>query len=123
MAQLKKKTQGETYSHRRGWGSELWVENIPEYCGKVLFLDKGKRCSMHFHMDKVETMFLYKGRVNIDMIDPETGKRYTVELFEGDSIKIPRAQAHQIIALEHSDLIEFSTTHQEEDSYRIEKGD
>lgn len=123
MAQLKKKTQSETYVHKRGWGSELWVENINEYCGKVLFLDKGKRCSMHFHMNKMETMFLYAGRVNIDMIDAETGKKYTVELKEGDSILIPRGQVHQIIALEDSDLIEFSTKHEETDSYRVEKGD
>lgn len=123
MAQLKKKTQAETYTHKRGWGTELWIENRPEYCGKILFLEAGKKCSLHFHMNKTETMFLQEGRVDIDMIDPETGLRYTVNLQPGDSILIPAGQVHQIHALKASNLFEFSTMHEESDSYRVQKGD
>lgn len=123
MAQLKKKTTAETYTHQRGWGHEVWIENIPEYCGKILHLRKGKLCSLHFHMNKMETMYLQSGHVSLKFVDPETGKPYYVDLEPGDSICIPRGQVHQIGAREDSVLFEFSTMHEEEDSYRVEKGD
>ena len=41
----------------------------------------------------------------------------------GNSFHIPVGLRHQIIALEDSNLFEFSTQHFEEDSYRIVKGD
>ena len=123
MAELKKKTYAETYKHQRGWGLEVWVENIPEYCGKLLIVEEGKRGSLHFHMDKLETMYLIEGNVLLKFVDPDTGKDYEIVLEEGDSIMIPRGQAHQIVGLKKSIIIEFSTVHSESDSLRIKKGD
>jgi len=117
----RKKENQET--HKKGWGKEIWVENIPEYCGKVLVMDEGKKCSMHFHINKMETMYLQSGRIDIDLIRPDNGERYTVELFPGDSLLIPKGQLHQICALKNSELFEFSTTHEDLDSYRAWKGD
>lgn len=125
MAQLNKKTIKETYTHQRGWGVEYWIENLPEYCGKLLVLENGKRCSLHFHMKKRETMYLQAGAVDILFVDPDTGKEYTVELYPGDSIMIPPGQVHQIINHQNGSslLFEFSTMHEEADSYRVRKGD
>jgi len=36
---------------------------------------------------------------------------------------IPTGMRHQFVALKDTELFEFSTTHFEEDSYRLEKGD
>ena len=33
----------------KGWGYEHWIVNKKEYCGKILFFKKGKRCSWHYH--------------------------------------------------------------------------
>lgn len=44
-------------------------------------------------------------------------------LEKGDSFHVPVALRHQMIALEDTEMFEFSTEHFEEDSYRIEKGD
>ena len=121
MAKIDKR--GDHPVHERGWGYEVWIENIPEYCGKVLVLESGKRSSLHFHMKKKETMYLESGLVIIKLIDPETGKEYGVELNEKDSLLIPQGQTHQIIAMKNSRLFEFSTIHDELDSYRVEKGD
>lgn len=123
MAELSKKTQAETYTHKRGWGSELWIENIDKYCGKLLTIEKGKCCSLHFHIKKTETMYLQSGHVRLKMIDPDKGVPYFIDLFPGDSLLIPAGTVHQIGAVEESQLFEFSTTHEEEDSYRVEKGD
>lgn len=123
MAEIKKNTLYEVHKQDRGWGYELWIENLPEYCGKILHIYKDKRGSLHFHLKKLETMLLTSGLVDIRFVDTDTGKEYCVHLCPGDSIKIPRGQPHQIIALEESEIIEFSTTHEETDSYRIQKGD
>ena len=36
----------------KGWGYEKWIVNTDEYCGKLLFFNKGKRCSWHYHKIK-----------------------------------------------------------------------
>lgn len=123
MARIDKTTKGEVFRKDRGWGYELWIENLPDYCGKLLHIDKGKCGSMHYHMNKLETMYLQSGHVKLDFIDAELGSQYSIDLFPGDSIKIPRGQAHQIHGIEESKMFEFSTIHEEDDSYRIWKGD
>lgn len=123
MAKVEKRMADEHTRVQRGWGHEVWIENLPDYCGKVLFLKGGKRCSLHFHMKKKETMFLQSGDVAIKFVDPDTGKSYIVNLSPGQSVLIEPGQVHQIIANEDSALFEFSTEHFEEDSYRVQKGD
>ena len=122
MAKLNKVSGAMQFTMPRGWGKEIWVENLDEYCGKILLLTGGEKCSMHFHMNKLETMYLIEGKVDIDMIDPETAENYTVHLDVGDSVRIERGQPHQIHALRDSKLIEFSTKHEEKDSYKIWRG-
>jgi mannose-6-phosphate isomerase-like protein (cupin superfamily) len=109
--------------HEKGWGHELWIANNDLYCGKILHIKKGKMCSLHFHMDKDETMYLQSGHLQLRFKDPETGEEYTEELLPGDAVRIRPGMVHQIGALEDSDLFEFSTRHYDTDSFRIEKGD
>ena len=44
-------------------------------------------------------------------------------LERGDKFHVPTGMRHQMIALEDTELFEFSTQHFEEDSYRLIKGD
>lgn len=46
-----------------------------------------------------------------------------IVLNRGDNFYIPPGRVHQMIALEDTELYEFSTTHMDEDSYRLVKGD
>ena len=41
----------------KGWGYEIWIVNKPEYCGKLLYFNEGKRCSWHHHKIKDEVLF------------------------------------------------------------------
>ena len=41
----------------------------------------------------------------------------------GDSFHVYRGLKHQMLALEDSELFEFSTEHFDSDSYRVQKGD
>ena len=46
-----------------------------------------------------------------------------VVLNKGDNFHVYRGLRHQMIALEDTELFEFSTQHFDSDSYRIIKGD
>ena len=110
--------------HPKGWGYELWIHNDEKYCGKLLFFEKGKKCSYHYHKKKTETFYLQSGKMlvkygNIDDMSVALEKLLT----PGDVFEIPIGRRHQMIALEDSELFEFSTEHFEDDSFRIEKGD
>ena len=102
----------EPQVHPKSWGRELWIENCSEYCGKLLIFNAGGQTSMHYHVKKLETMYLAKGKMLIRIDDK------TVPLGVGESLQIQREQKHQLIALEDSELYEFSTQHFEEDSIR-----
>lgn len=118
---------GKPERHAKGWGYEDWIVNSEKYCGKILHFNSGKRFSIHYHKLKDETFFVLKGSFEALFSDsPEDyalGKIERVTLKEGDVVYIWPKRVHQLKALEESDIIEFSTQHFEEDSYRIERGD
>lgn len=95
------------------WGREVWLVNR-DYCGKKLVLNKGFRCSMHYHKNKDETFYILKGKLLM-----ETDKETKV-MSEGDSILITPGMKHRFTGLENSEIMEFSTHHEDEDSYRTE---
>ena len=108
----------------KGWGFEKWIVNTEEYCGKLLYFVKGKKCSWHYHELKDETFYIQSGKILLKYSD---GDDITcadeIILNRGDTFHIYRGLRHQMFALEDTELFEFSTQHFDEDSYRIFKGD
>ena len=108
----------------KGWGREIWIANNSLYCGKILEILKGKRCSLHFHRLKTESFYLHKGRLKIRLKESVESDRFDeFEIVPGDCMDIAPGLVHQMEALEDSELFEFSTQHFETDSYRLAKGD
>lgn len=108
----------------KGWGFEKWIVNNEEYCGKLLYFVKGKRCSWHYHKLKDEVFYVQSGRILVkysDLDDLETANEVILE--KGDNFHVYRGLKHQMIALEDTELFEFSTQHFDSDSHRIQKGD
>ena len=100
------------------WGREEWIVNNPKYCGKRMILKKGYRCSMHHHKIKDETFYVLSGKVFLETImDGVETKRI---LTSGDIVHIRVGENHRFTGLELSEMIEFSTHHMEDDSYRTE---
>ena len=110
----------------KGWGYEDWIVNKSEYCGKVLFFKKGKKCSWHYHKLKDETFYIQSGKLEVmygwDDRKTETFVERTI-LEAGDSFHIPVGMRHQMTGLTDVTMFEFSTEHFESDSIRIMKGD
>lgn len=108
----------------KGWGREVWIANNTRYCGKILEIRKGKRCSLHYHKLKSESFYLRAGHLHIRLKDSaETETIREFQLYEGECMDIPPGLVHQMEALVDSELYEFSTQHFESDSYRLVKGD
>lgn len=95
------------------WGKEILIVNR-DYCGKKLILNKGYRCSMHHHKNKDETFYILTGKV---LMETDNEKRI---MLPGDSIRITPGMKHSFTGLENSEIMEFSTHHEDEDSYRDE---
>ena len=108
----------------KGWGYEKWIVNKEEYCGKLLFFKKGKMCSWHHHKIKDEVFYLQSGKMIVRYgWDDDRNKANEILLEAGQNFYIPIGLRHQMVALEDSELFEFSTQHFDSDSHRILKGD
>ena len=108
----------------KGWGFEKWIVNCEEYCGKLLYFVRGKRCSWHFHKLKDEVFYLQSGKLMV-YYSEEDDLTHAKQLIlkPGENFHVYRGLRHQMVALEDTELFEFSTQHFDSDSYRITKGD
>lgn len=110
--------------HPKGWGYEKWIVNKPEYCGKLLYFNKDKKCSWHYHKVKDEVFYLQSGAMLVKYSDEDNIENAKeIILKAGDSFHVYIGLRHQMYALEDCELFEFSTQHFENDSIRIIKGD
>ena len=108
----------------KGWGFEKWIVNNKEYCGKLLYFVKGKRCSWHYHILKDEVFYIHSGKILVKYSDSDDlASAKEKILTRGENFHVYRGLRHQMVALEDTELFEFSTQHFDSDSYRIEKGD
>ena len=130
------KEQPKMHFEPKGWGFERWIVNKPEYCGKLLFIAKDRRCSLHYHKRKDEVFYLQSGKILVYYHDDlrelkkaiaQYGRHQdfceALTLKPGDNFHVPPGRIHQMVALTDSQLFEFSTQHFEEDSYRLIRGD
>lgn len=107
----------------KGWGYEIWIHNSSDYCGKILVLEKGKRCSLHHHIQKKETFYIQSGKLLMKLVE-ESGKETEFEMEKGDVLEIQPGLKHQFIGIAAiTEIMEFSTQHFETDSIRTLKGD
>jgi len=108
----------------KGWGYEKWIVNTEKYCGKLLHFDQGKKCSWHYHKIKDEVFYVQSGKLLVKYSDDDDLENVNEAILnQGDNFHVYTGLRHQMIALEETDLFEFSTQHFDSDSYRIIKGD
>lgn len=100
---------------KKVWGKEVWFVNEPEYCCKVLCLNKDAHSSLHFHTVKKETFLVLSGKIKLE----RSGTVLT--LSEGDKgIVIKPRQLHRFSGIEDSVILEVSTHHDDDDVMRLE---
>jgi mannose-6-phosphate isomerase-like protein (cupin superfamily) len=124
---LKKQTVDDRWRPGKSWGWEEWIVNNALYCGKRLHFTKvNVPTSLHFHKNKHETMYVERGQFVITVVDTRTAEPTDYTLNEGESLVIEPMTAHRIVCrgranAESGILVEFSTHHEDDDSYRVAK--
>lgn len=104
-----------------GWGDEIEVHNDHGYCGKVLNIKKGHKCSLHYHMEKYETFYVLSGIIKMNLSFDLRSEE--VIMHQGDSIDIPRQVLHKFEGLADAVVLEISTQDSgEDDIVRVEEG-
>ncbi len=101
------------------WGREEWIVNNEKYCGKKLLFNKGFRLSLHFHKIKEESFYVLTGTIYLEIVDQ--GIRSQRVMNVGDVVHIKPLVHHRITAITDAEIMEFSTHHMEDDSYRLEE--
>jgi len=98
----------------KAWGEEHIIVNCPEYCGKLLYIDKGAISSLHKHLKKKETFFCLEGQVALTI----EGKDYMLNPYSRPKTIHP-GQVHSFMGITDAVMIEFSTRHDDKDVYRL----
>jgi len=99
------------------WGQEIWIANNELYCCKILKVKMRYRCSYHKHEIKDETFYVQKGIV----LMKHKGKEFFMN-HKSPSLRIKPGEHHSFMAMVGNvEIIEGSTQHFDEDSYRRNK--
>jgi len=103
------------------WGREDHIANFKDkgYCGKLLVLKEGHRCSIHRH-GKDETFYVLKGRVFMELEGDNGEMEYRI-LVPGNVLDIFDKKWHRFSGLEDSVIVEFSTP-DEESERKVDSG-
>ncbi len=105
----------------KSWGHEVIIHNDERYCGKILVIKKDQRISLQYHLRKSETWYILRGQGTLVTIDAEQGVERELSVAPGQVVEIPSGAIHQLIAREDLELMEVSTQHFDNDTYRIRK--
>ena len=92
------------------WGHELIWAETDQYVGKILHVKAGHALSLQYHDVKDETMHLLRGRMRL-LIGPGADRLETIDLAEGQSIRISPPTVHRVEAITDVDILEASTPH------------
>lgn len=90
------------------WGFELLFAHTSKYAGKLIFIGKGHRLSLQYHERKDETIYIYEGKVLLE-IEGSDGHLVSTTLQPGQCIRIPPRTKHRLKAIEDTTLFEVST--------------
>jgi mannose-6-phosphate isomerase len=103
------------------WGWEVVWAETPWYVGKILHIEAGKRLSLQYHDEKVETQCLLRGRAVL-VIEDDGGELREVAMETGKGYAIRPFRRHRLVAVTDADIVEVSTpetgtTYRLEDDY------
>jgi len=90
------------------WGKEVWFAYTNKYAGKILEIKKGHRYSLQYHEKKLETQYIYKGKVKL-FYGKDKNKLKEIILNKGDKFDVEPYTIHRLEALEDSEVFEVST--------------
>ena len=102
------------------WGHEQILVNNDRYCAKLLHIQPGYECSLHYHKIKKETFIVIEGRVRLVIGNRTDTKAHILAI--GDSITLDPFTWHRFSSYNSgtSVILEVSSTHSDDDVVRLE---
>ena len=103
------------------WGSETILEHNSDYMLKRLVMNKGHKCSIQYHEQKQETIYVLSGVLKI-MVCPCMNNlkiQYDITLHPNQYYTVPPFYVHRMEAMEDCVYLEASTP-ENSDVVRIE---
>ena len=91
------------------WGKEEIIEINEKYMVKKLTMWKEHRCSLQFHNQKKETIYVLSGKLRIVSGPNQNNLKEKIYL-AGDSITISPGTVHRMEGVEDSVYLEASTS-------------
>lgn len=117
LEQELRESKDSTRRVEKGSGYEIWIANSAQYCGKLLIVKAGHRGSKHYHKEKDETFYVLQGRVVMEAYDG-------MDLMHTNGVlRIKPGTVHRFSNIDLDRLaiiLEVSTQHFDEDTYRVE---
>ena len=101
------------------WGHEIiYTPEEAPAVGKILYVKAGKRLSLQYHDEKVETLCLIEGKGKMVLSD-SSGERQEIQMEKEKGYFVRPGQIHRIIAVSDIVFIESSTP-ETGNTYRLE---
>jgi oxalate decarboxylase/phosphoglucose isomerase-like protein (cupin superfamily) len=91
------------------WGWEIVWAETPQYVGKMLHVAAGKRLSLQYHDQKLETQCLLRGQALL-IVEDAAGVLQDVEMELGKGYTIQPFQRHRLVGITDADIVEVSTS-------------
>tara|TARA_B100000674_G_scaffold493241_1_gene515057 strand:- start:410 stop:754 length:345 start_codon:yes stop_codon:yes gene_type:complete len=90
------------------WGSEELLEINEKYMLKKLVMRSGHKCSLQYHKNKIETIYVLKGLLRIYLGSDENSLSFK-DFAPGESVTIPAGEIHRMEGINDSVYLEAST--------------
>ena len=103
------------------WG---WIKTCTateNFTLKHIFMNKGGQSSLEYHVKKDENYYILSGKLQVGLRIGRAENK-TITLNEGDVFHIPPGLMHMRIALEDTQIIEWSNKDDDSDSHIVEDG-
>jgi NDP-sugar pyrophosphorylase family protein len=103
----------EYYKNRedKPWGYEKIIVNNEKYLVKELFIKAEYKTSIHYHVEKDETINTIKGFGFVEFYDESLNLIGKEKLVQGNPVRIKPKTIHSLVAEENLLLEEYSTPH------------
>jgi mannose-6-phosphate isomerase-like protein (cupin superfamily) len=90
------------------WGHELIIAQTEKYAGKLLFVKKGYRLSLHYHDEKDETFYCLEGQAIVET-EGASGEMAKTDITNDQCYRVAPKSKHRLQATEDTTLFEVST--------------
>jgi mannose-6-phosphate isomerase-like protein (cupin superfamily) len=92
---------------KKPWGHECLLEINKKFMFKRLFMKKNHRCSLQYHNQKIESVYVLKGKLRV--VIKKNKKIRNIILKANDNILIKKKTIHRMEAISNCTYLEAST--------------